>query len=181
MAVRFHYIALEEDHQSVLDWFSALPDEITVNDRADRRLLYFHAMANSPLAHDGSVDQERTPFVFIQKPQKKHGTLWTDAEVHFTATPLRPQFPRLHAISRSFGKWLDQFEMVFSQKNPTQSEWLYFLEAGIQNFDDKLYALPRAMDALKNGQYFIHHKASPGRLDVLAKTLRLRGYPVEAA
>ena len=59
-------------------------DETTVNDRADRRLIYFRSMATQPLPSDDKIDQEKTPLVFIQKPQKKRGTLWSDAEVDFT-------------------------------------------------------------------------------------------------
>ena len=181
MAVRYHYLALEEDHQLVLDWFSALPDELTVDNRPDRCLLYFHRMAADPLPLNETVNQEKTPFVFIERPQKKRGTLWTDAEVHFTPTPLKPQFPELQKISQSFAKWIRKFELVFSQKDATQSEWKYFLEAGIQNFDEELYALPSAFAALKAGQYFVHRRANSGQLDVLEKSLRLRGCHVEAA
>jgi hypothetical protein len=181
MAVRYTYLALEEDHQLVADWFSALPDEKTVRDRADRLLFYFHALAKRPLPLDEKIDPEKTPLVFIAKPQKIRGTLWTDAEVLFTPIPLKPQFPALQKISQSFARWLRQFDLVFSQKNAAQSEWKYYLEAGIQNFDEELYALPRALAALRAGQYFVHHHANPGQLDVLAKSLRLRGYHVEAA
>ena len=179
MAVRYHYLALEQDHQLVVDWFSALPDEVTVDDRPDRRLLYFRAMAAHPLPLDRAVDQEKTPFVFIEKPQRKRGTLWTDAEVHFSPTPLKSQFPGLQKISQSFADWIQQFDLVFSQKNTAQGEWLYFLEAGIQNYCAELYALPKAMAALRAGQYFVHHRASEDQLDVLAKSLRLRGYQSE--
>lgn len=181
MAVRYTYLALEEDHQLVADWFSALPDEVTVSDRSDRLLFYFRAMATRPLPTEEKIDQEKTPLVFVEKPQKKRGTLWTDAEVYFPATPLRPQFPGLQKISQSFAKWLRQYDLVFSQKNAAQSEWKYYLEAGIQNFDEELYALPHAFGALKAGQYFVHRRASDGALDVLAKSLRLRGYQTTAA
>jgi len=181
MAVRYTYLALDEDHQAVADWFSALPHEVTVSDRPDRLLFYFRSMATRPLPVEDQIDQEKTPLVFIEKPQKKRGTLWTDAEVYFTPTPLKPQFPALQKISQSFAKWLREFDLVFSQKNAVQSEWRYFLEGGIQNFDAELRALPRAMAALRAGQYFVHHRVSAGQLDTLAKTLRLRGYHVEAA
>src|SRR6185503_16471408 len=106
MAVRYHYLALEEDHQLVVDWFSALPADVTVDDRTNRRLLYFRAMAAHPLPLDGTVDQEKTPFVFIEKPQKKLGILWTDVEVYFSPTPLKSQFPVLQKISQSFARWI---------------------------------------------------------------------------
>ena len=78
-------------------------------------------------------------------------------------------------------KWLQQFDLIFSQKNAAQSEWKYYLEGGIQNFDAKLYALPRALAALQAGRSFVHRRASSTLLDVLAKSLRLRGYNVETA
>jgi len=181
MAVRYTYLATDEDHRLVADWFTALPDEVTVSDRPDRLLFYFRAMATQPLPLDGSVEQDKTPFVFVEKPLKKRGTLWTDAEVYFPATPLRPQFPGLQKISQSFAKWLRQYDLVFSQQDAAKSEWKYYLEAGIQNLDEELYALPCAFAALKAGQYFVRRDASEGALDVLAKSLRLRGFHTDAA
>ena len=180
MPARYSYLALEDDHRLVTDWFSALPDEVTVSDRADRRLLYFRAMATQPLPADDRIDQEKMPFVFIQRPQKKRGTLWSDSEVYFTPSPFR-LFPALQKISRSFVAWLQQFDLVFTQKSAGSCEWSYYLEAGIQNYAEELYALPSAMAVLRAGQYFVHHRATDGQLDVLAKSLRLRGYHVEAA
>ena len=181
MAVTYSFLALKDDYQLIVDWFTAIEAEKAINDRADRLLFYFRSMAKEPLPQASEIDQERTPFVFITKPRQLRGTLWTDAEVHFTPTPLRPQFPALQKVSQDFAKWLKQFELVFSQKNSEKSDWKYYLEAGIQNFDKELYALPQAYAALQSGQYFVHHRASHGQLDVLAKTLRLREYHVDPA
>ncbi|MCX6955961.1 MAG: hypothetical protein NTV51_27800 [Verrucomicrobia bacterium] len=181
MAVRYSYLALEEDHRLVAEWFSALPEEVTVSDGPDRVLFYFHAMATKPLPTDGTIDQQTTPLVFVEKPRKKRGTLWTDAEVYFTPSPLKRQFPTLGKISQSFEKWLRGFDLVFAQKNAAQSKWTYYLEAGIQNYCEEVYALPEAMAALRSGQYFVHHRASAGALDTLARSLRLRGYHAEPA
>jgi hypothetical protein len=128
-----------------------------------------------------NLNQDKTPLVFIIKPRIRRGTLWTDSEVVFTPNPLKPQFPALQKINSSFAKWMRGFDLVFSQKNAAQSEWLYYLEGGIQNYDDELFALPKAMAALRSGQYFIHHGASERQLDLLGKSLRLRGYHVGAA
>lgn len=179
MPARYSYLALEDDHRLVADWFAALPDEVTVSDRVDRRLIYFRAMATQPLPTDDKIDQEKTPLVFIQRPQKKRGALWSDAEVYFTPSPFR-QFPVLQKISRSFEVWLQEFDLVFTQKDAASCEWSYYLEAGIQNHVEELHALPRAMAALRAGQYFVHHRATNGQLDALSKSLRLRGYHVEA-
>ena len=179
MSVRYTYLALEDDHQLIAEWFSALPDEKTVNDQADRLLFYFREMATHPLPLENTVDPDRTPLVLITKPKKLRGTIWTDAEAHFTPTPLKPQFPALHKISQLFARWLRGFDLVFSQKQAAQSEFKYYLEAGIQSFDAELYALPSALKALRAGQYFVHHRASPEGLNTLAKSLRLRGYDTE--
>lgn len=176
MAVRYYFLALEKDYESVTDWFAGLSNETTVLERPDGSWYYFRAMAKGPLLDAEDINQESTPLVWISKPQKRNGALWTNGEVIFTPTPLKPQFPELNKISIAFGKWLKQFDLVFSQKTNVQSEWAYYLEAGIQNFNDKLFALPMAMEALRNGQYFVHNQANPTVLDTVVKTLRLRGY-----
>jgi hypothetical protein len=181
VSVRYSYLALDGDHQLVLDWFASLPDEVTVSDREDRRLIYFRAMATRPLETEGEIDQDSTPLVFISTPRKLRGTLWTDAEVSFSPTPLKSQFPALQRISQAFAKWLKQFDLVFTQKHPAKSDFLYYLEGGIQNVDSELYALPQASTALRNGQYFVHHRHGAASLDTLCRTLRLRGYDTERA
>ncbi len=132
-----------------------------------------------PLPLDIEIDQEKTPFVFIEKPQRRLGTLWTNSEVYFSATPLKQQFPALQKISNAFGKWLQQFELVFTQKESEKFDLKYYLEAGIQNYSEEVYALPHALAALRAGQYFVSNRASSSHLSTLAKTLRLRGYQTE--
>ena len=44
------------------------------------------------------------------------------------------------------------------------------------SWNEQLFALPKALQKLQRGQYFVHHKANENALDTLAKTLRLRGY-----
>ncbi|WP_211471524.1 hypothetical protein [Collimonas humicola] len=179
MTVRYSFLAIDEDYQLVDDWFASLKDETTVNDSIDRTVYYFRMMDTKPLPPIEMIDQNKTPLVFIVKPQKRRGTLWTDAEVMFTPTPLKQQFPELDNINKSFAKWLKKFDLVFSRKNELEENWNYFLEAGIQNFDGELYALPKVMAALRSGQYFVSQHAGSQRLETLAKSLRLRGYFVE--
>src|ERR1035437_2288794 len=181
MAARYTYLAMEDDHQLVADWFAALDEETSINDRADRTVYYFRALANEPLPVVENIDQKKTPLVFVVKPQRCRGSLWTDAEVLFTPTPLKLQFPKLQKNKQSFAKWLRHFDVVFSQRSGGPTEWNYYLEAGIQNYDAELYALPSAMQALRSGQYFVHHQANSARLDTLAQALRLRGYHLDNA
>jgi hypothetical protein len=179
MPATYHYLALNTDHQMVVDWFKSLPHEVTVDERADRILLYFRAMAKQSLPLNGTVDQKKSPLVFIQAPTRRRGTLWTSAEVCFSPQPFRSQFPKLHSVSRAFSEWLGRFDMVFSLVDPQISEWDYYLEGGIRNFSDKVFALPEAMRALRSGQYFVHFRDSDSRMSTLAKTLALRGYNTE--
>lgn len=178
MPARFSYLALDHDLALVTDWFASLKHEITVNDRPDRIVYYFRKMAFASLPIAGDVDQDVTPLVFVVKPQKRLTTLWTDSEVLFTPKPLTSQFPELDKINKAFATWLKQFDLVFTQKAPESFACKYYLEGGIKNFDQELYALPQAMAALRGGQYFVHHADTPARLNTVAKTLRLRGYDI---
>jgi len=176
MPARHSYLALDQDHALVADWFASLRHEVTVSDQPDRIVYYFRKMALASLPNAGDVDQHVTPLVFIVKPQKRLTTLWTDSEVLFTPKPLKSQFPELDKINKAFVAWLKQFNLVFTQKSPESLPWKYYLEGGIQNVDQELYALPQAMEALRGGQYFVHHADTLARLNTVAKTLRLRGY-----
>ncbi|OBV41279.1 hypothetical protein [Janthinobacterium psychrotolerans] len=176
MAVRYRFLASEQDHHLVIDWFSALGHEMTVQAHPDGIWFYFRAMATQALPDAQQIDQKTTPLVWVSTPRKRQDLLWTDAEVCFTATPLKSQFPQLHRIALAFATWLKQFDLVFSRKDEVAPEWSYYLEGGLQNSGDNLYALPQAMDALRNGRYFVSHGANDTVVDTVAKALRLRGH-----
>jgi hypothetical protein len=185
MSVLYHFLASENDFEFVADWFAALGQEVTRRERPDGTWLYFRGMATAPLPEVDKIDQNITPLVWLAGPSIRQGILWTNAEVRFTPTPLRQQFPELNKISVSFSKWLQQFDLVFSRKKAdATSEWCHYLEGGIQNWCEHVYALPEAMAALRQERYFVHHHISDPALDRIAKTLRLReydfatGYPV---
>ena len=178
MSVRYSYIALENDHKMVADWFDALGDSKSVGDSPDHLVIYFREMAVEPLPPAEEVNQDKTPLVRIVKPQRRMLTLWTDAEVLFTPTPLKPQYPALQKISKSFAKWLQNFPIVHCPSSRTETGWEYYLEGGIQNFVPVLYALPEAMEALRTGRYFVHHRDNASVLETLARKLRLRGYNI---
>lgn len=176
MSVAYHFLASERDFHLVTTWFSALENETTVSERPDGIWLYFREMTTAPLPNSEHINQKTTPLVWISKPKNRSGLLWTDAEVCFTATPLKSQFPELNKISMQFAKWLKQFDLVFAWTADVTPEWSYYLEGGIRGVSEKLYALPDAMAALRNGRYFVHHQANDSVLDKVAKALRLRGY-----
>ena len=79
MAARYTYLAMEDDHQLVADWFAALDEETSINDRPGRTVYYFRALANEPLPVAENIDQKKTPLVFVVKPQRRRGSLCTDA------------------------------------------------------------------------------------------------------
>jgi len=54
-------------------------------------------------------------------------------------------------------------------------QWDYYLEGGVRNVSEEIFALPEGMAALERGQYFIWQGDSEGRLDTVLRMLRLRG------
>jgi hypothetical protein len=177
MAERFSYLALEDDFKLVTEWFGRVPHEVTVSERPDRLIYYYRGLAKQALTAD--VEQSKSPLVFVMKPQNRRRTLWTDGEVLFTPTPFRRQFPALHRVCQSFSEWLRSFDLIFGQKSGAPSDWNYYLEGGIRNSDAELFALPKAMEALRQGQYFVHYRDNQSRVETISKALRLRGYDVE--
>jgi hypothetical protein len=169
------------DDQKLIDnWFGALDEEATISESSEGRWYYFRQMALVPLPPAGQVDQQSTPLVLLQRPQSVLGTIWTGGSVIFTPTPLRSQFPKLDRINRLFGKWLRDFELVFSHQPAAQAHnWDYYLEGGIMNCAKEIFALPEAMNALRRGQYFVRHGINASSLDQLSRQLRLRGVNFE--
>ena len=179
MPTIYNYLAIGEDQQLIVDWFDALDMEKSTNENDERIVHYFRALASEPMTE--LIDQEKTPLVFIEKPRLVRESLRTDSAVIFSPKNLKSQFPELQRVNLSFARWLKNFDQIFSKKPDRPNEWNYYLEAGIQNFDANLYALPNAMNALRNGQYFVHRNANRGQLDVLVQSLKLRGFEVAAA
>jgi len=86
----------------------------------------------------------------------------------------------LDRINKLFGKWLREFELVFSHQPAAQAHnWNYYLEGGIMNRAKEIFALPESMDALRRGQYFVRHGINDSSLGKLTKALRLRGVHLE--
>jgi hypothetical protein len=163
------YLAIGDEVDLVLAWFRGQPGMTLEAGRPDGKWFHFGDIA--PLG----AGPRRSPLVYVVVPRQVAGALWTVGEIGFTATPLRAQFPELHATSRRLVKWLRQYERVFDASAPESSEWLYYLEGGVQNVVADIYALPAAALALQSGQYFVPDDISEVRLDDVCKTLRLRG------
>ena len=176
--VRHAFLAIEDEANIIYDRLMSFDCEKVISVRSERTLIYFKGFANRPLPAN-EADPQTLPMIWFVRPIKKRGVLWTTGEVRFTPLPLRPQFPGLDNINRALAKWFEQFDLVFSRKDPHVSEWDYFLECGCLNFFSKIYALPRAARALRDGQYFVYADANDATLDTFCNSLRLRGVEAE--
>jgi len=179
MGTTYRFICDPAAPNPVVEWFRALedpPEEIAVEGGL---WLYFRSIGTLAKAADGSVDEKHSPLVSLFLPAVRRGVLWTVGEVHFLPTPLRPTYPRLHAISASLAKWLDTFECVFSTRPGSRNEWDYYLEGSVRNWDSRVYALAGGLEALRRGQYFVAAQDNDPILDGLCSRLRLRGIQCE--
>jgi hypothetical protein len=169
MGTTLRYLAVGDDQQTVLDWFRVLdqpPAEIPL-----ARGIGLHFVRLGPLIGI-PTDARDSPVVTVFPPRRRRGVLWTVGEVHFLSPSGR--FRELDGIKRAFRGWLAQYPCVFDRKG-AGSEWHYFLEGSIKNYDPPVFALPGAMAALRAGQYFVCDDDPAGVIDPLCKALRLRG------
>ena len=171
------FLAMDEDCAQVLDWFRALPDAPEEIPTRGGIWLFFRKIG--PLAHVAGSnpplpDPKRSPLISFFPPRLRRGVLWTAGEVHFLATSMRQVFPRLHRVSQDFSEWLSEFPCVFKGSG-SETEWGYYLEGSLKGFDTPIFALPRGMEALEKGQYFVSDYDTDYRLDVICKSLRHRG------
>lgn len=181
MGTTYRFIANPREPSEVISWFRALrvpPEEIQ-----GKGGLWLYFRQCGPLSNsenDGSVNPQQSPIASIFLPQIRRGVFWTVGEVHFLATPLRKRFPELHKVSTAFGKWIKNFECVFSNKPGFNNEWNYYLEGSIRNYDQPVFAFESALHALKKGQYFVGDGDNTFVLEKLCSSLRLRAIQCEA-
>jgi len=169
-----HFIGAPDSPSEVVEWFRRLPEPPEETPTAYGITLYFRSFG--PLTYDetGAIDVAQSPVATVGLPAMRRGVLWTVGEVNFLATLSLPQNKPLRDVSRAFSRWLSTFPIVFDQRSP-QSGFTYYLEGGVQNVASKVFALPSGLAAIQAGQYFVAEGASDYVLDVLCKSLRLRG------
>jgi hypothetical protein len=177
VGVTFRFLAVDNESDCVLRWFRSLPEPPREYKKPYGWLLYFSACGQ--IAHDQTepdrMDVKRSPLVTVFLPQKKRGVLWTVGEVHFLSTPLK-LFPKLEKIKSAFRNWLKGFECVYSGVQLGKvGQWDYFLEGSIRNFDPEVFALPKGMELLRQGQYFVADGDNDWVLDKVCRALKLRG------
>ncbi|GAA5172954.1 hypothetical protein [Viridibacterium curvum] len=175
MSTIYRFIEDPAATSSVRQWFKALPvpPEETETDRAI--VLYFRAFGQLAYTAAGAIDPKASPVVMLYLPRELRGALWSVGEVHFLPSALKASFPELHKINTAFAKWLRQFETVFSNKPGGPSDWNYYLEGSVKNYDPPVFGLPSGYHAIQNGQYFISDGESDAVVDRVCSSLRLRG------
>jgi hypothetical protein len=178
MATTFRFLASAEEAQTVLNWFERLPEPPHVHPRADGAALFFRQFGPLVMTVTNEVAVKQSPVVLFIRPQVRHGILWTAGEVQFLAERMRSSFPGLQKTLTSFRQWMRSFPVVFRQPRLPETSggpWDYYLEGGIRNMSDEIFALPAGMAALERGQYFVWQGDTEERLDTVLKSLRLRG------
>jgi hypothetical protein len=178
MATTFRFVASPQEGHLLLDWFSALSEPPEIFPRSDGVALFFRHLGPLVMTTTNQLDAERSPVVLLIFPQVRHEVLWTVAEVQFLAKGMTTSFPDLQKVLIGFRKWARTFPVVFRQpKLPEVSggHWDYYLEGGIRNVSDEVFALPEGLNALELGRYFVWQGDSEGRLKTLLRMLKLRG------
>lgn len=135
--------------------------------------LYFSRLGHLHHNSDGSIDTERSPVVAVHVPRVRRRILWTDGEVRFCPLPLG-RFPELERLRRSFLQWFEKHPLIYDHHAAGEYEFDYYLEGSTRNWGP-IRAFPSGLAALKNGQYFISRLETNGSLEILRRTLALRG------
>jgi hypothetical protein len=174
VATTYRYLAVGEENEEVLGWFRRADPPPAVVETEPGTWLWLHFRAFGPLGRDatGAIDVDASPLVGLIPAGTTRGVLWTAGEVHFRTKRLPRVFPPLERVRDRFHRWLQSFDLVWDGRS---SDWEYFLEGSIQNYESPVYALPGAMAALRQGAYFVTADETQGRLDSLCKKLALRG------
>jgi hypothetical protein len=172
VATTYRYLAVGNEDASIRSWFASLdPPPIVVD---DERGEWLHFREIGPIRHDkaGRVDVEGSPLVSLFSAAERRGVVWAAGEVHFLTTRLPRAYPALEGVRRQFERWIRSFDVVWDGE---PGDWDYFLEGSLRNHTGAVYALPDAMAALREGTYFVSEGDGDGVLDVLCRSLSLRG------
>ena len=80
----------------------------------------------------------------------------------------------LERLRRSFLRWFQKYPLIYDSHLEGDHRFDYYLEGSSQNWG-AIRAFPSGLAALKDGQYFIPGLETDGRLEILRRTLALRG------
>lgn len=178
MGTTLRFLERPSAASSVLDWFRTLPEPPEITPRSDGALLYFRQFGPLHRRTDGTFDARKSPLVNLFLPQLHRRALHSVGEVHFLPTPAT-SIPEIMKVARDFRKWLSGFDLVYDSCRVPMTEFGYYLEGSIQNFDSPIYAVPSGWEELKSGRYFIAHDESEQVIERILRSLRLRGVACE--
>lgn len=169
-----YFFAEDPDAPSqVMAWFRSRvePPEETIAENGI--VLFFRHIG--PLMFDarGNPDGEKSPVVSVMPPQVRRSILWTTGAVHFLTTPMS-RFPRFANLHRDFKAWMTQHPLVYDPRRGAENTHRYYL-AGSSANRGEIYGLPSGAEALQLGQYFVDPLDNDTVLDVVCRSLRLRG------
>jgi hypothetical protein len=170
-----YYYLEAPDGAEVLDWFRSLPQPADEYPKDGGLLLHFRAYGGLVSGGSGGFDVSGSPLVSVFPPTVRRKVLWTVGEIHFLTKDLRTRYPDLDALRRRFQRWLETHQLVWERRRDGEEGYSHFLEGGIKNVAERVYALPSGLAAYEDRQYFVGHGEADVTLDRVCKTLRLRG------
>lgn len=161
-----------EETSAALAWFRGLtspPREVSFGDGL---WLQF-----GPLSYgsEEEINVDQSPLVSLFPARILCGVLWSATEIHFRAKGSSPGGKILSRVQKDLKNWLGQQEVVFEQLPAPASPFAYYLEGGLQNIAQVIYASASGAAALRRGQYFVAHTGNETNLDRLCRMLKLRG------
>jgi hypothetical protein len=168
MGSTYRFISSIDEAKLILDWFRAL-DPCPVEQSTEKGVIFYFRELG-PL----SDDPAQSPVVTVFLPRKVKGVLTTAGEIHFLATPAK-RFPALATVSRKFRKWISEYKRVHSYKAEHDDSYDYYLEGSLRNWNSDIFALPKGLEALKIGKYFVSDNDGDVILESLCRQIRLRG------
>lgn len=173
MATTYYFLSAPTE-QDVLHWFRDQPEVAEEHPNDERVLLFYRQFGPLAQNNDGSADATMSPLTSVLFPKIRRGVIWTVGEVHFLYKS-KAGFSDLERLRRRFQKWLQSHPIIWDRRHDGREGYGYYLEGGIKNIADKVFALPSGNIAHEAGQYFVAEGTGDYVLDVLCKSLRLRG------
>lgn len=178
MGSTYRYIGTEEENDLVREWFISQKNEPEVIESNAGFYVWFQNIGNLARSETGDIDVKNSPLVSVFPVKRIREVLLSVGEIHFLTTRTSDKFPKLVTVNRKFRNWIKSNELIFSSNPKFEGKWDYYLEGTVRNRDSDIYALPGGLQLLNQGQYFIAEDDSKGHLDMLCKTLALRGVEV---
>ena len=170
MGSTYRCLAVDGEWLDVVRWFEDLDPKPIVQEAPTGHVLWFRSLGEIAVI-DGEPVAKSSPIVNLFSPRRRRGLLWTAGEVHFLAT--HGTYSDLDRISRRFARWVGKFDEV--HRSGIAGPWDYYLEGSIKAYDSSVVAMPRAMEALRAGTYFVSDDDNDVVVDRLCRKLALRG------